>query len=75
MYDFHANWTYGEWFQTPAGLQQIFSPFLAHLSQRLKWAIVIGLRPASVVGVVVVVNFSHFQLLLQNHWRDFDETW
>ena len=21
------------------------------------------------------VNFSHFRLLLQNHWMDFDETW
>ena len=57
--------------------------FLAHLSRRLEWAIVIAHRPSSVrpsVVVVVVrrrpsVNFSHFWLLLQNHQMDFDETW
>ena len=36
--------------------------FLAHLSQRLKWAIVIAHRPSS------VLKLSHFQLLLQNRW-------
>ena len=35
--------------------------FLVHLSQRL--------RPSS------VVNFSHFPLLLWNHWTEFNETW
>ena len=44
--------------------------FLAHLSRRLKWAIVIARRPS-----VVVHKLSHFQLLLQNHLMDFDETW
>ena len=48
--------------------------FLAHLSQRLKWAIVIAHRP-SVVGPSVVCKLSHFQLLLQNRLMDFDETW
>ena len=28
-----------------------------------------------VVVVVVVVNFSHFHLLLQNHWANFNQTW
>ena len=28
-----------------------------------------------VVVVVVVVNFSHFHLLLQNHWTNFNQTW
>ena len=54
--------------------------FLAHLSQRLKWAIVIAHRPSSVrpsvrPSVVVVRKLSHFQLLLQNCLMDFDETW
>ena len=57
--------------------------FLVHLSRRLKWAIVIALRPSSVrpsvrrpsSSVVVVRKLSHFQLLLQNRSMDFDETW
>ena len=57
--------------------------FLAHLSQRLEWAIVIAHRPSSVVRPSVRrrrrrpsgVNFSDFRLLLQNRLMDFDETW
>ena len=52
--------------------------FLAHLSQRLKWAIVIAHRPSSVRPSVVrcpsVRKLSHFQLLLWNHWTEFNET-
>ena len=48
--------------------------FLAHLSRRLKWAFLIKICPLSVV-VVVVVNFSHFHLLLQNHWANFNQNW
>ena len=49
--------------------------FLAHLSRRLKWAFLIKICPLSVVVVVVVVvNFSHFHLLLQNHWANFNQT-
>ena len=52
-------------------------------SRRLKWAIVIARRPSSVrpsssSGVrrpSSSVNFSHFQLLLQNRLMDFDESW
>ena len=40
--------------------------FLAHLSRRLKCAFLITICQLSVI-VVVVVNFSHFHLLLQNH--------
>ena len=47
---------------------------LAHLSPRLKWAFLITICPLTVF-VVVVVNFSHFQLLLQNHWVNFNQTW
>ena len=56
--------------------------FLAHLSQRLKWAFLIKICLLSVVVVVVVVivvvvvvNFSHFHLLLQNHRANFNQTW
>ena len=56
---------------------------LAHLSRRLKWAIVIAHRPSSVRPSSVVVRrrpsvrrkLSHFQLLLWNHWTEFNETW
>ena len=42
-------------------------------SQRLKWAFLITICLLSVV-VVVVVNFSHFLLLLHNHWANFNQT-
>ena len=43
--------------------------FLAHLSRRLKWAIVIAHRPSS------IRKLSHFQLFLWNRWTEFNETW
>ena len=46
--------------------------FLAHLSWKLKWAFLITCRPSSVCPSV---NFSHFHLLLQNHWANFNQTW
>ena len=54
---------------------------LAHLGWRLKWAFLIKICPLSVVvvgdlvGVVVVVNFSHFYLHLPNHWTNINQTW
>ena len=49
-----------------------------HLSRRLKCTIVIMRCPSSVVRPSVrpsvVVNFSHFRLLLWKHWTEFDET-
>ena len=54
------------------------TPFLVHLSQRLKCTIVIMRCPSSVVRPSVrlsVVNFSHFWLLLWNHRTEFNETW
>ena len=47
--------------------------FLAHLSRRLKWAIVIAHRPSS-VRPSVVRKLSHFRLLLWNRWTEFNET-
>ena len=53
--------------------------FLAHLSRRLKWAIVIAHRPSSVRPSVVRPSvwrkLSHFRLLLWNRWTEFNETW
>ena len=54
--------------------------FLAHLSRRLKWAIVIAHRPSSVRLSVrrpssVRRKLSHFRLLLWNRWMEFNETW
>ena len=49
---------------------------LVHLSRRLKCTIVIMRCPSSVCRPSsVVVNFSHFQLLLWNRWTEFNETW
>ena len=55
--------------------------FLAHLSRRLKWAIVIAHRPSSVRPSVrrcpsssVRRKLSHFRLLLWNRWTEFNET-
>ena len=58
----------------------VISMFLAHMSRRLQWSIVIACRPSSVRPSVVrrrcpSRNFSHLQLLLQNRSMDFDETW
>ena len=52
-----------------------------HSFRRIKWASLITICPFSVVVVVfvvgvvvdVLVNFSHFLLLLQNHWAN--QTW
>ena len=50
--------------------------FLVHLSRRLKCTIVIMRCPSSIVRPSsVVVNFSHFRLLLWNRWTEFNETW
>ena len=50
-------------------------PFLVHLSRRLMCTIVITRCPSSVVRRPSVVKFSHFRLLLWNHWKEFNETW
>ena len=56
--------------------------FLVHLSRRLlRCTIVITRCPSSIRPSVClsvrpsVVNFSHFRLLLWNHWTEFNETW
>ena len=47
--------------------------FLAHLTQRVRWAIVTTERPSSVVRRPSV-NFSHFNQLLWNHWANLNQT-
>ena len=60
-------------FQHMSAINLIF--LLVHLSRRLKCTIVIMRCPSSVCRPSsVVVNFSHFWLLLCNHWTEFDET-
>ena len=49
-------------------------PICGWLSWRLKCAFLIKICPLFVV-VVVVLNFSHFHLLLQNHWANFKQTY
>ena len=47
--------------------------FLAHLTQRVMWAIVTTERPSSVVRRPSV-NFSHFNQLLWSHWANLNQT-
>ena len=54
------------------GSSKIFDAFLGHRSQRLQWPIVITRRPASVRRPL---DYLQFQLFLQNHLLDFEETW
>jgi hypothetical protein len=51
--------------------------FLAHLSWKLKWAILIAFCPSSVRPSVClsVCKLLHFRLLLQNQWANFNQTW
>ena len=49
--------------------------FLAHLSRRLEWSIVIAHRPSSIRRPSVRRKLSHFRLLLWNSWTEFNETW
>jgi hypothetical protein len=59
-------------------LQNISPPFfsqdcfLAHLTQRVRWAIVTTERQSSVVRPSV--NFSHFNQLLWSHWANLNQT-
>ena len=49
------------------------SLFLAHQRQGFKWTFLI--KTSLLSAVVVVINFSYFYLLLQNHWANFIQTW
>lgn len=63
------HWHYSTSFQNTLELES----FLHHLSRRLKEASLIKICPLSVV--IIVVNFSHFYLLLlQNHWANLNIT-
>ena len=47
-----------------------------NLSLELKALVSFSVQNLSVVVVgVVVLNFSHFYLLLQNHWANFNHSW
>ena len=49
-----------------AFVQEVFPGFLVHLDQRSMGTIAITCRPSS-------VNFSHFKLLLRNHWANWNQ--
>ena len=51
----------------------LFFHFLAHLTQRVMWAIVTTERPSSVVRRPSV-NFSHINQLLWSHWANLNQT-
>ena len=63
-----------ESYSDPGGADSIRCLVVLRLpsDRRLKWAFLIKNCPLSVV--VVVVNFSHFHLLLKNHWAKFNQT-
>ena len=41
----------------------------------LSVVVVVEVVVVVVVAIGVVENFSHFHLLLQNHWANFNQTW
>ena len=48
----------------------------SYLSWRLKWFFLIGqLSVFLAVLVVIVFIFSHYHILILNHWANFNETW
>jgi hypothetical protein len=49
----------------------LIDQFLAHLTQRVRWAIVTTERPSSIHPSV---NFSHFNQLLWSHWANLNQT-
>ena len=53
--------------------KKVFPSLAHHLSRRLKRDFLIKICPLSVV--LVVENFSHFHLLLKNHWANFNQSW
>jgi hypothetical protein len=55
------------------GLVSFLGCFLAYLSWKLKWAFLIAFCLLSVCPSVC--KLLHFQLLLQNHWANFNQTW
>ena len=74
---YRCTWDYrrikkGTWFSM---CMYIETEQLAHLSRRSSELFLITICPLSVVVVVGVVNFSHFLLLLQNHWTNFNHAW
>ena len=57
--------------KTPLAVKECHA-LLTRLSWKLKWAFPIACCLSSVCSSV---NFSHFQLPLQNHWANFNQTW
>ena len=44
-------------------------------SDHLSSVVCLSVHPSVCLSVRLSVNFSHFHLLLQNHWANFNQTW
>ena len=44
-------------------------------SDHLSSVVCLSVRPSVCLSVRLSVNFTHFHLLLQNHWAKFNQTW
>ena len=44
-------------------------------SDHLSSGVCLSVRPSVRLSVCLSVNFSHFHLLLQNYWANFNQTW
>ena len=45
------------------------------ISDHLPSVVCPSVRPSVCLSVCLSVNFSHFHLLLKNHWANFNQTW
>ena len=61
-------------FQTDLNHTSHLLPLFSSPGLKARWAIVITFRPSSVVRRPSVVNISHFNLLLRNHWTNCNQT-
>jgi hypothetical protein len=68
----HQVWGNEVWFNFVYHKTLQIVLFLAHLSWKLKWAILIARCPSVRLSVCKLL---HFWLLLQNHWANFNQTW
>jgi hypothetical protein len=78
MYYSHWNVFYKQQYSMVTPVIQSYSPcftflffLLAHLTQRVIWAVVTTERPSSVRPSI---NFSHFNQLLWSHWANLNQT-
>ena len=54
--------------------QNCFFHYLAHLSRKLKWAVLIKSCP-SLLLLSLLLSLTFHIFILQNHWANFNQTW